>query len=122
MHSIIMAIVAAIRRELQHRHHHNTTQVSTKKERKEWERIKVKKTEKKEKRIRKRNRECRMAGMHQQANPFSPSKSLPFVEDKDSFRHKPFKPVPSKWIISIARSSCEVTHVKEMVPSLVLAL
>ena len=46
MHSKIIAIVATIRSELQHRH--NTTRVRTKKERKEWERIKVTKQERKE--------------------------------------------------------------------------
>ena len=37
------------------------------------------------------------------------------------FGHKPFRPVPSKWIISIAGSSYEITHVEEVVPSLALA-
>ena len=46
MHIKGMATVVTTKRELQH--HHHTTQVSTKKERKEWERIKVTKTEKKE--------------------------------------------------------------------------
>ena len=46
MHSIIITIVVTTKGELQH--HHYTTRVSTKKERKEWERIKVTKIEKKE--------------------------------------------------------------------------
>jgi len=45
MHSKIIATVATIRSEL--KHHHSTTQVSIKKERKEWERIKVTKLERK---------------------------------------------------------------------------
>ena len=53
MHSIIIAIVATMRKELQHDHYHNTIRVSTKKERKEWERIKVTKIEKKERKNRK---------------------------------------------------------------------
>ena len=46
VHSIIITIVVTTKGELQH--HHYTTRVSTKKERKEWERIKVTKIEKKE--------------------------------------------------------------------------
>ena len=46
VHSIIITIVVTTKEELQH--HHHTTRVSTKKERKEWERIKVTKIEKKE--------------------------------------------------------------------------
>ena len=41
VHSIIIATIAIIRRELQHHCHHNTTRVSIKTERKEGERIKV---------------------------------------------------------------------------------
>ena len=62
MHNNIITTIATTRRESQHHHHYNTTQVSIKKERKEWERIKVIKWREKRK---KRNRECRMAGMHQ---------------------------------------------------------
>ena len=66
-----------------------TTWVSTEKERKE-----ERKNEKKRERIKNnKNREerenqdekiekYRMTGIHQQANPFSPFKSLPFVKDK----------------------------------------
>ena len=45
MHSIIIATVVTTKRELQH--HDHTTRVSAKKERKEWEKIKVTKIEKK---------------------------------------------------------------------------
>ena len=45
--SIIIAIVATMRKELQQDHYHNTIRVSTKKERKEWERIKVTRRRKK---------------------------------------------------------------------------
>ena len=64
MHSIIITTVATTMRELQHHRHHNTTRVSTEKERKVGERIKVTKWREK-KRIKKRNRECRKVGMHQ---------------------------------------------------------
>ena len=47
MHSIIITTIATTMRELQHHRHHNTTRVSTKKERKEGERIKVTKWRKK---------------------------------------------------------------------------
>ena len=46
MHNRGITTVVTTKRELQH--HHHTTRVSTKKERKKWERIKVTKIEKKE--------------------------------------------------------------------------
>ena len=35
--------------------------------------------------------------------------------------YKPFRPIPSEWVISLAGSSCEVTHVEEVVSSLASA-
>ena len=50
-----------------------------------------------------------------------PLKAFPLLRIKNSFRYKPFKPVPLKWIISITGSFNEVTHIKKVVPSLALA-
>ena len=121
MHSNIIATVETTRRESQHHHHHNTTQVSTKKERKSvGERIKVTKRRKKRK---KRNKEIESVEWQACTNrliPSLPLKAYPLLRIKNSFGHKPFKPVPSKCIISTAGSSCEVTYVEEVVPSLTL--
>ena len=51
--------------------------------------------------------------------PFLPLKAYHLLMIKDIFGHKPFRPVPSKWIISIAD---EVIHVEKVVPSLALVL
>ena len=45
-----------------------------------------------------------------------PLKAYPLLRIKNSFRHKPFKPIPSKWIISTAESSCEVTMLRKWFP------
>jgi len=31
------------------------------------------------------------------------------------FEHKPFRPILSKWVISMAGSPCEVIHIEEVV-------
>jgi len=116
VHSISIAIVATTRRELQHHHHHKTTRGSSKKERKEGERTKVKKGKKK-KRKRESGREIESVKWHACTNRLIhslPLKAYPLLRIKDSFGHKP------KWIIFIAGSSYEVTHIEEVVPSLVL--
>ena len=46
-------------------------------------------------------------------------KGYPLLRIKDLFGHNPFRPVPSKWIISTAD---EVIHIKRVVPSLALVL
>ena len=63
MQSNIIATIAITRSESQHHLYHNNTRVSVKKKKnRSGERIKI--TKQREKR-KKRNRECRMAGMHQ---------------------------------------------------------
>ena len=49
-------------------------------------------------------------------------KAYPLLKIKDLFGHKPCRPVPLKWTISTAGFSCEVVHIKEVVPSMVLVL
>ena len=51
--------------------------------------------------------------------PFLPLKAYHLLMIKDLFGHKPFRSVPSKWIISIVD---EVIHVERVVPSLALVL
>ena len=119
MHSNIITTIVTSIRESYHHHHHNTTRASIKKERKEWERIKV------TKRRGKKRKEVGSVEWQTCTNrliTFLPLKAYFLLRIKNSFGHKSFKPIPSKWIISTAGSSCEVTHVKEVVPSLALAL
>ena len=57
-------------------------------------------------------------------NRLIPSLSLkahPLLRIKES-EHKSFRPILSKWVISVAESPYEVTHIEEVVPSLDLAL
>ena len=51
--------------------------------------------------------------------PSLPLKAYPLLRINDLFGHKPFRPVPSKWIISAAD---EVIHVEGVVLSLALVL
>ena len=51
--------------------------------------------------------------------PSFPLKTYPLLRKKDLLGHKPLRPVPSKWIISIAY---EVIHIEKVVPSLALVL
>ena len=108
------------RGESLHYHHHNTTRASIEKERKEWERIKE--TKNGEKRERKEIRSVEQQACTNRSIPSLPLKAYPLLRIKNSFGHKPFRPVPSKWIISTAGLSCEVIRVKEMVPSLASTL
>ena len=54
--------------------------------------------------------------------PSLPLKAYLLLRINDLFGHKPFRPVPSKWIISIAGFSYEVVYIKKVVSSLVLVL
>ena len=54
--------------------------------------------------------------------PSLPLKTYHLLRIKDLFGHKPFRPVPSKWMISTAKFSCKVVRIKEVVSSLVLVL
>ena len=119
MHSNIITTVAITRRESQHHLPHNTTRASAKKER-----VGVGKESKYQNRERKKKeREIKNVKWQACTNRLIHSLSLkayPLLKIKNVFGHKPFRPIPSKWIISIAGSYCEVTHVEEVVPSLAL--
>ena len=54
--------------------------------------------------------------------PSLSQKAYPLLKIKDLFGHKPCRPVPLKWTISTTGFSCEVVHIKEVVPSMVLVL
>ena len=69
-------------------------------------------------RVRKKNR--KRVGWQAYTNkliPFLPLKAYPLLR---IFGHKPFRLVLSKWVISIVGPSCEVIHIEEVVPFLVL--
>ena len=119
MNSNTTTTIATSRGESLHYHHHNTTRASIEKERKEWERIKV--TKNGEKRERKEIRSVERQACTNRPIPSLPLKAYPLLRIKNSFGHKPFRLVPSKWVISTVGSSCEITHVEEVVPSLALA-
>ena len=119
MHINIITTIATFRKESRHHHHHNTTRASIKEERKEWERIKV--TKNGEKRERKEIESVEWQTCTNRLIHSLPLKAYFLLRIKNLFGHKPFWPVPLKWIISTARLSCEVTHVEEVVPSLALA-
>ena len=104
--------------ELLHYHHYNTTRASIEKERKEWERIKV--TKNGEKRERKEIRSVKRQACTNKPIPSLFLKAYPLLRIKNSFGHKPFRFVLSKWIISMAGLSYEIIHVEEVVPSLAL--
>ena len=48
-----------------------------------------------------------------------PLKAYPLLRMKDLLGYKPFKSVPSNWIISTTRFSYKVVHVEEVIPFLV---
>ena len=120
MHSNNTITVVITKKESQH--HHYTTQVSTKKERKEGERIKVAKKRERSKGSGRERESIEWQACTNRLFPSLPLKDYPLLRIKDLFGHKPFRPVLSKWIISIVGFSCEVVHVEAMVPSLVLVL
>ena len=103
MDSNTTTTIATSRGESLHYHHHNTTRASIEKERNEWKRIKVTKNE--EKRERKEIWSVERQACTNRSIPSLPLKAYPLLMIKDSFGHKPFRPIPSKWIISTAGSS-----------------
>ena len=88
---------------------------------KEKKRERIKNNKNKEER---ENQEEKIKSVEWQActNRLIPSLSLKaynLLRINDLFGHKPFRPIPSKWIISTVE---EVIHVKGVVPSLALVL
>ena len=61
-----------------------------------------------------------MAGMHRLIHSL-PLKVYPLLKIKE-FEHKSFRLILSKWVISMAGSPYEVTHIEEVVPFLDLVL
>ena len=94
------------------------TWVSSKKEKKRERERKSDKTEKKE--LGGKTESVEWQACTNRLIPSLPLKLYPLLRIKNLFGHKPFMSISSKWIISIARFSCEVIYVEEVVPSLVL--
>ena len=89
------------------------------KKEKKRERIKINKNRKERENQKEKTEAIEWQACIDRLIPYLPLKAYPLLRINDLFGHKPFRPVPLKWIISAAD---EVIHVEGVVLSLALVL